>query len=136
MQAGTTWTASDGTTGTFGVEETFGPYNIADGDVSITITADADATCTTVIDVLAPATCSNDCQVTAVNSEGTCDDNATPLDPTDDTFTFTATIDGVQAGTTWTASDGTTGTFDVEESFGPYNIADGDVSITLSLIHI
>ena len=132
IQAGTTWTASDGTTGIFGQEASFGPYNIVDGNVSITITADADGSCEAIIDVVAPETCSDACLLTAVASEGTCNDNGTDLDPTDDTFTFTATIEGIQAGTTWTASDGTTGTYGVETTFGPFDISDGDVTIIVN----
>ena len=130
--AGVTWTATDGSTGTFGVEVTFGPFNIADGDASITITADDDSACNTVLMVSPPATCSDDCLVTATADDPICDDNGTLLDINDDTFTFMATVTGIQAGTTWTASDGTTGTFGVEATFGPFNIADGDVSITVT----
>ncbi len=131
--AGMTWTASDGTTGSFGVEETFGPYIIADGDVTITVTSDDGVDCNTVtLNIIAPATCSDDCEVTAVAGDPICDDNGTPLVLDDDTFTFSATVEGMQAGTSWTGDEGTTGNYGVETAFGPFNFIDGDATIIIT----
>ena len=52
----------------------FGPFPISGGDLSITITDDADATCNTTETVTAPAECS-DCTLSGPIIDIVCDDN-------------------------------------------------------------
>ncbi|MCO6489804.1 MAG: hypothetical protein J5I98_15415 [Phaeodactylibacter sp.] len=57
-----------------------------------------------------------------------CDDNATPADPTDDTFTFQADIGGSPGGS-WVSNLGPTGSYGQAVTFGPFPISAGDVTL-------
>ncbi|MCB0579902.1 MAG: hypothetical protein KDD10_11420, partial [Phaeodactylibacter sp.] len=59
-----------------------------------------------------------------------CDDNGTPTNPGDDTFTFQATIDGSPGGG-WFSNFGVTGSYGQTASFGPFSISGGDVTLTV-----
>ena len=132
---GASWTADDpnNTIGTYGAAESFGPYDISDGDLTFTITDIDDAGCTTDVMVMAPATCSDLCEIDASVNNILCDDNGTPTDPSDDTFTFELTITGENTGASWTADDpnGTSGSYVGITSFGPYDISNGNLVITI-----
>ena len=123
---GSSWTADDGTQGTYGVLATFGPYPSIAGTVfDFVITDDDDPACQTPMEVTAP-NCSSDCNLTPVIVSETCDDQGT-ADPSDDTFTCVIIINGNFVGTTWTSTTGEMGEFGVPYTFGPYLISDGDV---------
>ena len=114
----------------------FGPFNIADGNLTIDITDDSDASCKiSGATVTAPATCSDECLIINPTVVATCDDNGTPSDPTDDTFTYTIQVTGVNGSSTYniTGDDNQVGlTFgEVEGPFGPFPIVDGDLSINI-----
>ncbi|MEM7573880.1 MAG: hypothetical protein AAF433_13320, partial [Bacteroidota bacterium] len=133
---GNSWSADDpnATTGSYGTPTTFGPYPISSGDLNITITDGSDAGCTTTFSVTAPITCSVPvCDISANVGQPTCNDNGTPNDPTDDTFSFSATISGNNTGTSWSADDpnATNGSYDTPIIFGPYPISGGDLNITI-----
>ncbi len=97
------WTANDpaATSGNYGVLTAFGPFLIADGAVNLTITDDTNAGCTTTVSVNPPAACSNDTScditITAVTA-GACNNQGTPLDPTDDTFEVTVNATVINGG--------------------------------------
>jgi hypothetical protein len=115
----------------------FGPFNIADGDLTITITDVDDAGCQLIDQtVTAPATCSNTCDLNAPTIVATCNDNGTPSDPSDDTFTYTIEVTGANTGATYSISgDDTQAGLSygvVNGPFGPFNIADGDLTITIT----
>ncbi|MEN0004136.1 MAG: hypothetical protein AAF798_08335 [Bacteroidota bacterium] len=135
---GPNWTATDSNggqlSGDYNVPTTFGPYPIAGGNVSISFTDANDSDCTASVDATAPPTCSDDCEIDAVVTNVLCDDNGTPNDATDDTFTFDVTVTGNGTGSGWTANDlaSTSGQYGVPVSFGPYLIADGMVNITIT----
>ncbi len=133
------WTADDpnSSSGLYGVTETLGPYNIADGNLNFTITDDTDPACTTIVGVVPPGTCSDECDIDASVVNIVCDDNGTPSDPSDDTFTFEVTVTGSNTGASWTANDpnGTSGSYGVSTSFGPYDISDGDLNFTITDIN-
>jgi uncharacterized lipoprotein YehR (DUF1307 family) len=95
----------------YGVDFTFGPFNIADGDLVLTITDSDDANCQTIGVVTAPPTCSDECELNDPIIAVQCDDNGTPTDPTDDTFTYTIEVTGQNVGTTYniTGDDSQTG---------------------------
>ncbi|MGA1583931.1 MAG: gliding motility-associated C-terminal domain-containing protein, partial [Saprospiraceae bacterium] len=61
-------------------------------------------------------------------------DNGTPLDPTDDTYTFDLTVTGVNTGSGWIADDPNTssGSYGVSELLGPYPISSGDLTLTIT----
>ncbi|MCG8326227.1 MAG: T9SS type A sorting domain-containing protein [Chitinophagales bacterium] len=103
---GTTWTSNDTTitNGNFNETYTFGPYNIMsfldnNMDLVFHITPDANDNCELTVLVDPPLPCSPiDCEISADISDILCDDNGTPNDPTDDTYTFTAVVNPGLAG--------------------------------------
>ena len=136
---GTTWTATvAGQTinGTYGVSQLVGPFDISDGDVVVVITDANNPDCNTItVPVHAPHPCSDPepCELTAMVEDVICDNQGTPEDGSDDTFTFVLTVTGDNVGTNWVTSDGTVmGEFGVPVTFGPYAIADGDVILTIN----
>jgi|GEM_PF-6407483 len=79
------------TTGMYGVPTTFqAPMGTAgSGDLILTVTDGNDPTCTQMISVTDPGTCSGSCNITdAVLSQVVCDPGLTPDDPSDDFITF------------------------------------------------
>ena len=126
------WIGEDNTTGAYGVPVVIGPFP-ADGSIfEYTITDANDPDCQTTITIMSPMDCGTDCDVSAEVSNVICDDNDTPNDPSDDTYTFDLLVNGENLGSGWTASDGTTGEYGVVQTFGPYNIlSDGDVNLTI-----
>ena len=133
---GDTWTAENGTTGNFGDTISFGPYLIADGNTTFDVIPDANDNCVLTVLVTAPQPCSAACDIEAAIADVTCDDNGTPGDSSDDTYSFTALVTGDDMGNSWIALDPT----DMPVQFGMtgmpavFNmgnlIADGPVNIT------
>lgn len=122
------WTASDGSSGPYNTVVTYGPYEVTEGDVSLTFTDVDFPDCNTTLVV--PATsCEFTCTLGAYALNVLCDDNGTPADLADDLFTFEAQVTGANVGESWTASDGTTGAYGENVTFGPYPAADGAVSL-------
>ncbi len=87
---------------------TFGPFQIADGNVTITLTDAADPTCTQQITLMAPPAGCGNCTIesTITADFNSCDDEGTPFDPSDDTFTATLTVTGSNTGSGWMTTDG------------------------------
>jgi uncharacterized repeat protein (TIGR01451 family) len=134
------WTAFIGglqvATGNYGFTPVLfaGPYLISNGDVSVTIVDNDDPNCTQTIIITAPAPCPvAGCQLNATYAEVLCDDNGTPTNPNDDTYTFRVVVNRWGTGNTtfgWTANDANSaGAYGVVETFGPYSIAQGDRTI-------
>ena len=84
------WTATDGngTMGAYGEMVTFGPYPISGGDVSFNVVDNNDENCEATVYVPAPNTCSQGCELNYEVLNLACDDNGTPTDASDDTYTF------------------------------------------------
>ncbi|WP_026231902.1 T9SS type A sorting domain-containing protein [Neolewinella persica] len=117
---------SGGVTYDYGVEIEIGPFPIAGGNVVFSATDAIYDCCTESININAPMACSDGCAITTgdiVNT--TCIDPGTPTDPTDDEFTFSLIIDGINLGDGWTDGEGMTGNYGEMVTFGPYLIADG-----------
>ncbi len=132
---GSGWSANDplGTSGNYNELTTFGPYPISGGNASFLISDNQVGGCTTTINVTAPSTCSDDCEITAAISNKICDNSGTPSDASDDVYYFDALVTGFNtSGSGWTSTDGTTGNYNVPVTFGPYLIADGPVSFILT----
>jgi uncharacterized repeat protein (TIGR01451 family) len=119
------WNASNGDSGNYGTV-TLDGFAIGDGsDVSITFTDQADPTCTTTIIVTPPPTCSDQCAITAEAVNVQCDDNGTPTNPMDDTYTFDVIVTAVNsAGNGWTDGNGNGGAYGTLVSYGPFSIMD------------
>jgi len=126
-------------TGTYGVETTFQtqPGTAGNGNFQITITDLDDNTCTFSIGVIDPGVCSTPatCDISAqINGTPLCNDNGTPTDPSDDTFTFTVSVTGNNTGSGWTANDpnNSAGGYGVASTLGPYPISGGPLTITFT----
>lgn len=116
----------NGITRNYGEEITIGPFFIIDGDVTFTATDNQFDCCQESIVIPAPMSCSDGCAITLASiQETTCLDNGTPTDPTDDQFTFTMIIDGVNLGSNWINDRGDTGPYGEPLQFGPFPISAG-----------
>lgn len=73
----------------------------------------------------------DECNIEATASNVLCDDNGTPDDPSDDTFTFDLIVTGVGNPWGWTGG-GQTVEYDQVTEFGPYNISEGIVGFTVT----
>ncbi|MEM9837135.1 MAG: hypothetical protein AAF828_11570, partial [Bacteroidota bacterium] len=103
-----------------------GPFPISEGMRTLSFIDDRYACCIELVQLLPPATCSAECAITsAVIQSNICDDNGTPLDPLDDTFTFQVEVSGSNLSGHWNATTGESGAYDELYSFGPFPIADG-----------
>ena len=78
----------------YGTTQSYGPYPISSGDVIINFTDAENTNCVANVEAVAPQTCSISCTIAALESNAVCDDNGTPNDSNDDTYTFTVTITG------------------------------------------
>lgn len=120
--------------GSYGTPKSFGPYAISGGNLSFTIIDDGNPSCTTPVSVTAPATCSNQCSISAATSNVLCNDNGSPANPSDDTFTFSLTVTGSNTGAGWhTTINGQnqSGTYGTPKNLGPYAIAGGNLNFTV-----
>jgi len=121
----------------YGSTINYGPFPISGGPIIVTYT-DADAptevACTEMMMAVPPPTCSEDCEITPELVDVTCDDNGTPDDRTDDTFTFSVLVNGQNTIT------GANNTFDDDQfnlgvaygttlDYGPFPISGGSVTV-------
>lgn len=125
------WVTTDGQySGPYDTAIILGGFMIADGEVALELVDSENTDCLTTLIVQPPQTCSNGCLMEATVFEETCHDQGTPDDPSDDTFSFMATVDNLNfSGDGWLADDGTTGSYEEASSFGPYPISQSTVSI-------
>ena len=88
------------------VQGPFGPFLIQGGSFLITLTDDLVSSCQLGdVLVLAPAPCSNTCNLTATGlSDLTCNDNGTASNVMDDFVTFSLDPAGLNLGATYTVS--------------------------------
>ncbi|MEM7573229.1 MAG: T9SS type A sorting domain-containing protein [Bacteroidota bacterium] len=120
----------DGSTGDFGATLELGPFLIVDGDVNISFTDLQDDCCVSSVFIPAPLPCSDGCAITNTQIlNNLCHDAGTPLDPTDDTFSFEVQLSAIN-GSSWTDSEGNTGNYEEPVPYGPYAIADGQVQLS------
>ncbi|MEL7021974.1 MAG: HYR domain-containing protein, partial [Bacteroidota bacterium] len=128
--AGGTGYTVDGVSYEYGVTYTFGNYPIANGAATIVVYDIDNSGCSDVVTVDAPAPCTTACDITASAANVVCNDNGTPSDPSDDTFTFDLTVTGV--GNPWAFMVGSeVYDYDVAHPFGPFLIANGDINLVV-----
>lgn len=74
------------------------------------------------------------CLISATTANVTRDDRGTALVPGDDTFSFSATVTGANAGPGWTSDDPavSAGAYDAATSFGPYPVSGGAKTLTFT----
>jgi GEVED domain/Secretion system C-terminal sorting domain len=130
-----TWTTSvngSAVTGTFGVSKLVGPLPITASALNLVIIDAANSACTANVSVTPPPTCSSvtNCALTATVTNKLCNDNGTPNNPADDTFTFVSTVtaSGTTCGTGWFGGNALAN-YGVAKTFGPYPISGGSIYI-------
>lgn len=74
------------------------------------------------------------CNIEAEESDVICNNGNTPVDPTDDTFSFQLELIGSSTGISWISDDPTlgTGTYDTPYTFGPYPMNGGPKTINFT----
>ncbi len=131
---GNNWTANDpnNTSGTYDITKTFGPYDIGDEELLSFSIKDENNNCSTDVNVIVPNPCSDEkCVINASTSNIICDNNGTPIDPSDDTFVFEINVTGTNTGMSWTTDSGEIGEYDKQVIFGPYPISEGSFFTTI-----
>ncbi|MEM9920988.1 MAG: hypothetical protein AAF990_23005, partial [Bacteroidota bacterium] len=129
VNTGATW-ESGTLSGAYGQRVLAGPYPISGGVVELTIVDVADVSCRTIVRVGAPASCSDACEIRALVDNVLCDDNGTPSDGSDDTFSFELLVTGVNTGASW-ESGTLSGAYGQRVLAGPYPISGGVVELTI-----
>jgi hypothetical protein len=143
LGSGYTVTVSEGTLsppgGNYGSETTFSLSGVAPpGGISVIVTDNDDPNCITNTIINLPPLCSTGpaCNINYAQVGGQlCDDNGTPGDPSDDTFTFVIEVTGTGTSTSgWTANDplNTTGQYDMTTIMGPYPISGGIIPLVVT----
>jgi hypothetical protein len=118
--AGTTWTSNSvPASGNFGVSTTFGPYPVADGIRSIHFASTTKPDAAATITVTPPPS-----TLSVSHSAPVRDNHGTPVDPSDDTFTFQVTINGSYLSNQWNsnllAPQPVSGSYNTTTLFGPF----------------
>src|SRR5690606_7594588 len=123
----TTWTTADGQmSGAYNTSYSFGPFPISEGERAIIIGDADDPDCQSTLSIDPPLTCSEECDLNTIVSHILCDDNGSPMDPTDDLFTFDLRVEGQNVAKNWTSDDGLlTGNYDSLYRMGPFPIGEG-----------
>jgi len=124
----------------YGMTVSYGPFPIAGGNVTVMFTDADEATCTGMMMATAPATCSDQtaCMITPDPAASIlCNDNGTPSDPSDDTYTFDITVNGSNlapgASNTFNDDQGNVGiAYGTTVSYGPYPISGGNIIVTFT----
>lgn len=132
---GSTWESTDANnnTGNYNVAVNFGTYPISGGNLNFTIHDIDNSNCSTSVFVAAPSTCSNQCNIVSTVTNIVCNDNGTPSNPDDDTFTFDVNVSGSNTGSSWVSNDpnNNSGTYNSVVNFGTFLISGGDLSFTI-----
>ncbi len=105
-----------------------GPFLISAGVATLIVLNNADSLCTDTVSITPPAPCSvaPTCQtpISASFAGIACDDNGTPLDSLDDTYTLDLTVTG--DSTSWSiAGDTLMFPYDTATNVGPFLISAG-----------
>lgn len=116
----------NGTNYAYGTAFEVGPFNIADGDVTITVSDSEFGCCTQDVTIASPMPCSDGCAITSgMIISATCVDPNSPLNPDDDEFYFDIILRGENLGSGWIDDRGRTGQYGVATRYGPFLISNG-----------
>ena len=133
VNLGPNWTNDRGETGPYNELLTFGPFAIADGPQSYQFVDVSDDDCVIYSTVQPPMPCSNDCDLIPTVTNLSCDDNGTPYDPADDTYTFDLSVEGINTpSVAYSVDGGGAFLYDQTNTFGPFPIDGDDYSFTLN----
>ena len=110
-----------------------GPYPINGGLLSLVVVDTDDAACVDTVAVTPPAPCSvaPTCQtpITGIFADVSCDNNGTPLDSLDDTFTYMLMVMGGDSTSTWSVQgDSLQFPYDSVAQIGPFPISGGTIT--------
>ncbi len=87
--------------------------------------------CFTEVTIQAPSCLGEpECEIEATTSNVVCQDNGTPNNPNDDTFTFDVTVNGLNVSDCWTTLAGFTGAYGVPVTVGPFPLGQVTLNIT------
>lgn len=132
------WSATSTTTaaalsGAYGETINVGPFPVSGGSISYFFTDDAYSCCVDTLVISPPSSCLESCLIShAFIPSKSCNDNGTPLDPSDDTFIFEVLVEGLNVSSHWNSSEGTSGNYGVATTFGPYLIREGNRNIVFT----
>ena len=133
INLGSCWVNERGQTGPYGEEVTFGPYPISDGAQNFRFQDCNDEDCVFTATVQPPRPCSNVCILEPVVSNAVCDDNGTPFDVTDDTYTFELTTGAINPPTVAYNVNGNGAYFyDATVTIGPLALLGADFTFTIA----
>ena len=119
-------------TGDYGQVYDLGPFDIQGAFETLLIQDINDANCLVELDISVPASCSDLCTITAIAENIECQDNGTADDNGDDIFFFDLTITGVNVSSAYNIDDiAFSGAYDNINNLGPFNIADGPISLLI-----
>lgn len=121
INLGSGWSDGQGITGSYGEMVTFGPYLIADGAQSFEFTDVDNPDCVLAATIQPPMPCSDECILEPEVSNAICDDNGTPFDLTDDTYSFDLIVTGTNTPSPAYSLNGVGASFyNQTVSFGPF----------------
>lgn len=133
INLGPGWITENGITGAYGEEVTFGPYLIADGAQDFRFWDIEDEDCVFTAIVQAPMPCSNVCILEPTVTNAVCDDNGTPFDVTDDTYTFDLTTGAITPPTIAYSVNGSGAYFyDATVTIGPVALFGANFTFTIA----
>ncbi len=137
FNTGTGWTATwngGSASGAYNTAVVLGPF-ATNTNFQIVFEDNGPSNCSTTLNIPAVAPCSDDCEINATFvTEPVCNNNGTPSNPNDDTYTFSVNVTGFNTGSTWTATwngnSSQTGNYGANTVFGPFSIANGPIMFT------
>jgi Domain of unknown function DUF11 len=126
------WTSGT-STGTYGVPKIMGPFLITAGNKTFNIVSSTGQTAVVTVNAPAPCSSTSVCAIAANTSNVVCNNNGTANNPADDTYTFSLVVAPTNSNCIggWTGG-GTTGTYGVAKTMGPYPISGGTQNLTIS----
>jgi Secretion system C-terminal sorting domain len=119
----------------FGKSVQLGPFSIKNGNVTLLVAVNGNANCYKTITVTPTAVCS--CDINYIVSNNQCNDNGTPCDATDDTFTFEVMGTGTGSNgydlflNDWNGKQ-YWNYFGEKSKLGPFKIKDGNVNLIIA----
>lgn len=100
-----------------------GPFSIGDGDKELNIFDSGNDECTQNIIITAPIPCSTECSLSGEVTNVVCNNNGTPSNPTDDTYTAEVVVEGYNTSGVWQSNYGF-GNYGEHVTIGPFSISD------------
>ena len=127
--AGATWNSNSlPASGSYGVVTAFGPFLASAGSTTVVFSSAIDPACTASVTVVPPG-----CTMSAAVSNVARDGAGTPVESSDDTFSFDVTLTGTFLSTQWTSDQAVpaSGAYATATRFGPFP-ATGTVAVVFT----